>query len=77
MAGYGGGQVSGTEISYEVNYGFAVAPGMMIKPFAGFISHPDQATSTAPTGNNTHALFFGVMFDVNVSHLLGLPSLKE
>ena len=70
-----GGQTSGAEVSYEVNYGVAIAPGMTFKPFLQFISHPDQATVVKPSGNNTHALFIGALLDVDLAHLLGLPTL--
>jgi porin len=70
-----GGQASRSEISYQVNYGVAIAPGMILKPFFEFISHPDQATASGPSGNNTHAIFVGALFEVDVAHLLGLPTL--
>jgi porin len=70
-----GGQASRSEISYQVNYGFAIAPGMMIKPFFEFISHPEQAAASTPSGNDTHAIFVGALFEVDVAHLLGLPTL--
>jgi porin len=70
-----GGHASRSEISYQVNYGVAIAPGMSIKPFFEFISHPDQATTSGPSGNNTHAIFVGALFEVDVAHLLGLPTL--
>ena len=69
------GQASRSEISYEVNYGMAVAPGLTFKPFAQFISHPDQSSSAAPSGNNTHALFVGALFEANMASLFGLPTL--
>jgi porin len=72
----GGGQASRTEISYEVNYGLAIAPGMMLKPFFQFISHPDQANATKPSGNNTHAIFVGALFEVDMAQLFGLPALS-
>jgi carbohydrate-selective porin OprB len=72
-----GGQASRSEISYQVNYGVAIAPGMMLKPFFEFISHPDQATTSGPSGNNTHAIFVGALFEVDVAHLLGLPALSR
>jgi carbohydrate-selective porin OprB len=72
-----GGQVSGAEIAYEVNYGVAIAPGMQIKPFLQFISHPDQATIPNPRGNNTHALFIGAFLDVDLASLMGLPTLPS
>ncbi len=70
-----GGQASRSEISYEVNYGLAVAPGFTFKPFLQFISHPDQSGSAAPSGNNTHALFVGGLFEVDATTLFGLPTL--
>ena len=72
-----GGQASQSEVSYEVNYGFAVAPGMLIKPFLEFISHPDQANASAPSGNVTHAIFVGALFEVDVASLFGLPTLSR
>jgi porin len=69
------GQASRSEISYEVNYGLAVAPGFTVKPFLQFISHPDQSGSAAPTGNDTHALFVGALFEVDATRLFGLPTL--
>jgi porin len=71
------GQASGAEIDYEVYYGVAVAPGMMLKPFVGFMSHPDQANITTPSGNLTHAVYIGLMFEVDLAHLFGLPSLSR
>ena len=71
----GGGQASRSEIGYEVNYGLAVAPGYTVKPFLQFISHPDQSSSARPSGNNTHALFVGALFEIDAAHLFGLPIL--
>lgn len=70
-----GGQASRSEVSYELNYGVALAPGLSIKPFLQFISHPDQSNSAAPSGGNTHALFVGALFEVDAAHLFGLPGL--
>jgi porin len=69
------GQVSGAEIDYEVYYGIAVAPGLSLKPFFGFMSHPDQVNSPTPSGNLTHAVYLGVLFEVDMAHLFGLPTL--
>jgi hypothetical protein len=73
----GGGQASRSEISYEAYYGFALAPGLSIKPFFGFMSHPDQASANTPSGNNTHAIYLGALFEVDFAHLLGLPTLSR
>ena len=70
-----GGQASRSEISYDINYGAMVAPGLMFKPFLEFISHPDQSSVAAPSGDNTHALFIGVLFEIDAARRLGLASL--
>jgi len=70
-----GGQASRSEISYEVYYGFTVAPGVVFKPYAQFISHPDQVTSPKPSGNNTHAMFVGAAFTIFWPETFGLPRL--
>jgi porin len=72
-----GGQASASEIDYEVYYGVAVAPGMTLKPFVGFMSHPDQVNNPAPSGNITHAVYLGVLFEVDMAHLFGLPTLSR
>ena len=72
-----GGQASASEIDYEVYYGLAVAPGMTLKPFFGFMSHPDQVNNPTPSGNLTHAVYFGVLFEVDLAHLFGLPTLSR
>ena len=72
-----GGQASASEISYEVYYGIAVAPGMTLKPFFGFMSHPDQVNNPTPSGNITHAVYLGVLFEVDMAHLFGLPTLSR
>lgn len=77
LAKSGGGQASRAEIGFEVNYGVAIAPGLTIKPFVQYISHPDQSSSIRPTGNNTHAMFVGALFEVDAAHLFGLPTLGQ
>jgi len=69
------GQASRSEISYQVNYGIALAPGVQLKPFFEFISHPDQVASRVPSGNNTHAVFVGAAFTLLVPETFGLPRL--
>jgi hypothetical protein len=69
----GGGQVSETEICYDANYGFAVAPAMMIEPFrVHTASRPGDHHRAS--GNDTHALFFGALSERDLAHLLGLPA---
>ena len=41
------------------------------------MSHPDQANTTAPSGNVTHAVYLGAPFEVDMAHLFGLPTLSR
>jgi hypothetical protein len=50
---------------------------MLLKPFFGFMSHPDQAAVATPSGNKTHAVYLGVLFEVDMAHLFGLPALSR
>ena len=75
LAKDGGGQASRGEISYQANYRFSVAPRFEVKPFAEFISHPDQEASARPSGNNTHAVVVGTLFEIDAPALFGLPTL--
>ena len=77
LAKTGGGQASRGEISYQANYRFAVAPGFEIKPFAEFISHPDQEASARPSGSNTHAVVVGTLFEVDAAALFGLATMGK
>lgn len=72
-----GGNASNAEISYEANYGIAVAPGLSIKPFVQFISHPDEAAFVAPKGVDTHAVFVGALLEWNLASMFGLPTLPR
>jgi hypothetical protein len=61
-----------------VYYGIALAPGMSLKPFFGFMSHPDQVNAGTPSGNLTHATYLGVLFEVDFARLFGLlPTLHR
>ena len=72
-----GGAASHAEIGYEFNYGIAIAPGLTIKPFVQFISHPDQFAVATPSGNNTHAIFVGALLELNFVNMFGLPILPR
>ena len=60
-----------------MNYGIAIALGITFKPSLQFISHPDQATIPNPSGENSRALLIGALLDVDVTSLMGLPTLPH
>ena len=68
------GTVSGAETYVEINYGLALAPGIVLKPSFDYIFNPDQV-GVLPTATNRHAEFFGVAFSAFLPESLGLPRL--
>ena len=74
LSKFAGGRASEAEVSYEAFYRFDIAPGLAIKPFVGFMSHPDQAAVVTPSGNNTHAVYLGALLIVDLAHMFGLPA---
>lgn len=67
---------SASEPFFEVNYGFAVAPGVTFKPFLQYIFNPDQAGVARPVSTNTHSLFIGAAISASFPDALGLPRLQ-
>ncbi|HEY9133123.1 MAG TPA: carbohydrate porin [Dyella sp.] len=57
----------------ELNYGFAVAPGVVVYPYAQYVWHPDQLPLAIPNPHNTHATVLGVRITTSFHALLGLP----
>lgn len=60
------------QIGLELNYQFAIAPGLTVQPFAQYIIHPDQLTLTVPNPENTHVLVVGIRTVLRFENLLGL-----
>ena len=69
-----GSQSSG-ETTFEVNYGLAVAPGVLFKPFFDYIIHPDQVNVAMSSPTNDHAVFVGAAISAFFPETLGLPKL--
>ncbi len=57
----------------ELNYGFAVSPGLVIYPYAQYVLHPDQLPLAVPNPRDTHATVVGVRFTIRFDTLFGLP----
>jgi porin len=67
--------VSGTEAYVELNYGMALAPGVMLKPNFEYIWNPDQVGVPVPVATDKHAIFIGVALSAFLPETLGLPRL--
>ena len=69
------GNLSRTELIYEVNYGFVPAPGITFRPYLQYVKDPDQLGSATFKLSVPNAVIAGVMLQVNANVLLGLPRL--
>lgn len=67
------GQASRGEIPYQANQGYRLAPGLTIKPFVDFISHPEQATLNNPGIGDPYSVQVGALCRIELGPLLGLP----
>ncbi|HEY0179010.1 MAG TPA: carbohydrate porin [Dokdonella sp.] len=57
----------------ELNYGFAVAPGLTVYPYAQYVDHPDMLTLPVPNPRDRHATVVGVRVTASFHALFGLP----
>jgi porin len=56
----------------EINYGFTVAPGFVIYPYAQYVINPDQLPLAVPDPHITHATVVGVRITTRFDTLFGL-----
>jgi porin len=68
-------RMSSTETDFEVNYGFAVAPGLTLHPYLQYIMHPDDLTETVPDTHDNHTVVLGAFLTTSFNTLFGLPHL--
>jgi porin len=71
------GNMAGTAQLVELNYGFALAPGIQLKPFTDLTFHPDQNLFdiALPDPKVQFAWAVGCQISVPFAPALGLPSL--
>ncbi len=62
------------EFPLELNYGFAVTPGVRFTPSVQYIIHPDNASIPATKTVPADAWVLGIKLTINFGGLLGLPS---
>jgi len=70
----GGGHTAGTEEIIEGDYGFQVAPGISLQPFAQWIVDPDQFGFAPTKASIAQALAAGVQLNFSLNDALGLPA---
>jgi len=58
---------------FEINYGLALAPGVVLYPYVQYYDHPDQLVLSIPDPRDTHATTVGVRFSTRFDQLFGLP----
>lgn len=74
MRGYND-PLGSTEASVEINYDFALAPGMVVKPSFAYLWNPEQSNLSVPTPGDRHAIWVGLAFSALLNESLGLPRL--
>lgn len=65
------------ETGFEINYAFAVAPGLSVSPYTQFVANPDQMGLSIPEPHDTYAFSVGVRAVIKFETLLGLPTLRQ
>ncbi|HZV18484.1 MAG TPA: carbohydrate porin [Sphingobium sp.] len=68
-----GGKAPRGEVVMELNYGFAAAPGIQVRPFMQQIFRPDQIGFRPVVASNRHAMTVGLQVSASVAELFGLP----
>ena len=62
------------ESGFEVNYAFALAPGVSFSPYTQYIINPDQIGVAIPKANDRYAFAIGFKTLIRLNTLFGLPS---
>jgi porin len=63
------------EAYIELNYGIALAPGMVLKPNIEYVWNPDQVNDPKLSSNLHHDTIIGVAFSAFLPETMGLPRL--
>jgi porin len=61
---------------FEMNYGFAAAPGMRINPNVQYVKNPDNLPRPAAVHRSGDIVAFGLRLTVDIAGILGLPAAK-
>lgn len=69
------GDLSRSETAFELNYSFALIPGMLVKPFGQLVMHPDQIGLSRPDPGDTHAWTVGLQISLLLNDMLKLPAM--
>ena len=75
IKGGGPGNVASKEYIFELNYGYAVAPGVVLRPDVQYIINPDPRYSPTYAKKIPNAAVVGLMLTINLDTLLGMPHL--
>jgi porin len=63
------------ETTFELNYGFAIAPGLTLHPFVQYIIHPDNTAVAIPQPIARSATEIGAFLTTSFGAMFGLPTL--
>lgn len=61
---------------FELNYGFAAAPGIRVNPNIQYVMNPDNLPRPAAVHRSRDILAFGLRLTVDIAGILGMPAIK-
>ena len=72
----GQGQVPSSEWNIELNYGYELAPGIVLRPNLQYFVHPDSRYTPSYPSNIPNAFVMGLQINANPGTLFSLPQLR-
>jgi len=72
----GEGRVPSNEWNLELNYGYELAPGVVLRPDVQYVIHPDSRYTPSYPSNIPNAFVIGLQVNANIGTLFNLPQVR-
>jgi porin len=72
----GKGRVPSSEWNLELNYGYEVAPGIVLRPNIQYVIHPDSRYTPSYPSDIPNAFVIGLQINANIGTLFNLPQVR-
>jgi porin len=72
----GTGRVPSSEWNLELNYGYELAPGVVLRPNLQYVVHPDSRYTPSYPSNIQNAFVIGLQMNANLGTLFNLPQVR-
>jgi porin len=73
----GEGRVPSSDWNLELNYGYELAPGIVLRPNIQYVIHPDSRYTPSYPSNIPNAFVIGLQINANVGTLFNLPQVPQ